>query len=192
MLNIFFIAVAAGELIQNYAVMNLQWRTDPGTNRTGLVFVFTKQFQYVSTIAKFTYSVGPSFVSFIVVSVGTSFLIFKLKESTRWRKSSSTGAKKQDISSKETRVIRSAVLVCLVYIVCFTPSVCLIFASIIQPRLYVADPYYGPFYSVLIYFANFCQTISLAVNIYIYFATSIRYRKTLMLIFCRNEDSRIK
>ena len=191
-LNIFFIAVAAGELIQNYAVMNLQWRTDPGTNRTGLVFVFTEQFQYVATIAKFTYSVGPTFVSFIVVSIGTSFLIVKLKETTRWRKSSSTGTKKQGISSKETRVIRSAVLVCLVYIVCFTPNACIIIASIIEPRLYIADPYYGPFYGVLIYFANFCQTISLAINIYIYLATSIRYRKTFMLIFCRKEDPRVK
>ena len=192
MLNIFFIALAAADLVQTYAVMDLQWRVDPVTNHTGLVFVFTKQFQYISTIAKFAFSVGPSAVSFIVVSVGTVFLIVKLKETTRWRKSSSTGAQKQEVSSKERRVIRSAVFVCLLYIVCFTPNVCIITAGIIEPRLYVADPYYGPLVFVLFYSANVFQGISSSFNIFIYLATSIRFKQTFMLIFCRTRESRVK
>ena len=188
MLNIFFIALASANLIQTYAVMNLQWRVDPATNRTGFVFVFTEHFQLLTSIAMFAYSVGPSVVSFIVVSIGTVFLIVKLKESTRWRKSSSTGAHKQEISSKETRVIRSAVLVCLVYIVCFTPNVCIVLASIIEPRLYIADPYFGPFVFILLYFASLFQVISSACNIFIYLTTSIRFKKTFGIIFCCLKD----
>ena len=189
MLNIFFMALAAGELIQTYAVMNLQWRTDPVTNRTGLVYVVTYYFKYLQSIAYLVFSVGPSAVSFIVVSVGTSFLIVKLKESTRWRKSSSTGAQKQEISNKQTRVIRSAVLVCLVYIVCFTPNVCIILATITEPRLYITDPYYGPFVTASLYLANVFQGISSTFNICIYLTTSIRFRQTCVIIFCRTKVS---
>ena len=172
--------------------MVLKWTTDPVTNQTGLVFVVTKYTQCISSIAKFAFSVGPSAISLIVVSVGTSVLIVKLRESTRWRKSSSTGAQKQDISSKETRVIRSSVLVCLVYIVCFTPNVCIVIASVVEPRLYFADHYYGPFLYVLLLFAGVCQSISSSINFYIYLATSIRYKKTFMLIFCCTGDTRVK
>ena len=192
MLIIFFIAITTACLVQLYAVMELQWLTEPVTNRTGLVFVVTKYSQDLSTIAKLAFSIGPSTISFIVVSVGTAFLIFKLKENTRWRKSSSTGTQKQEISSKETRVIRSAVLVCLVYIVCFTPNVCIITALFIDPRLHFAHPYYGPFIYVLLLFTNTCQNISSACNIYIYLATSIRYKETFMLIFCCTGHSKIK
>ena len=184
MFNIFFIALTAAEPVHSYAVMNLEWRTDPVTNRTGLVFVFTEYWELMNSIPMFTYSVGPSFVSFIVVSIGIVFLIAKLKETTRWRKSSLTAAHKQEISSKETRVIRSAVLVCLVYIVCFTPNVCIILATIIEHRLYMTYPYYGPFVTASLYLANVFQGISSTFNICSYLTTSIRFRQTCILIFC--------
>ena len=147
MLNIFFIALASANLIQTYAVMNLQWRVDPATNRTGFVFVFTEHFQLITSIAMFAY-----------------------------------------ISSKETRVIRSAVLVCLVYIVCFTPNVCIVLASIIEPRLYIADPYFGPFVFILLYFASLFQVISSACNIFIYLTTIIRLKNTFRIIVCCLKD----
>ena len=187
---IFFFGLTLANLVQSYATMNLQWVTIPGTNQTGLVMNYTAYFQQMIVIAMFAFSVVPSLTSFIVVSVGTVFLVVKLNQSAQWRKSSTVDVKKIRVSNKEVKVIRSAVLVCIVYIVCFTPNVCLVATMIIQPRLHIADIYFGPFMYILFYIAYIFQSISSSFNILIYLKTSSRYRETFMLIFCRAQKSK--
>ena len=173
---------------------NLQWRTDPWTNRTSL--------ELVRDIAK----IGPKIrindalnknaiagTTFVLMIVCTSLLSFKLFESSKFRslpasdpdsgKSSQT--QKQKLSPKDARVVKSVVLVCTIFIVAQIPAFCHSVA-----RVLIADSVENR------WVARFLTRIILtsymtnaSINIFVYYNCNSKYRAVLRS-FLRIKDKK--
>ncbi|GFO48573.1 peptide receptor gpcr [Plakobranchus ocellatus] len=189
-LLVIVLIVQLSTIIPHYATMQLTYIQSPVTNRTELAFTWTEYSIYVESITLFASFTLPSLICFSIVVVCTTFLVIKLNQSARWRQSTSNVAgSKQDgtrpISSKETRVVHTVVLICAIYIFCFAPNVFTITAMAVYPNFHQRDPYLGNLVSVCFSVAYPCQSISSAINIFVYIRMSTKYRETFCQLFCQ-------
>ncbi|RUS78162.1 hypothetical protein EGW08_014071 [Elysia chlorotica] len=179
-------------LLPHYVTMQLTYVTSPVTNRSGLVFSWTEYSLHVESITLFASFTLPSLICFSIVFLCTIFLVIKLNQSARWRQSTSNSASssKQEgsMSSKETRVVRTVALICGIYICCFAPNVFTITAMALLPNFHQTDPYLGNLTAICFTIAYPCQSISSAVNIFVYFKMSTKYRETFNNIFCSRKE----
>ena len=181
--------IQLSSLIPHYVTMQLKYVHSPVTNRSGLVFSWTEYSLHVESITLFASFTLPSLICFSIVVLCTIFLVIKLNQSARWRQSTSNAAAstaKQDksMSSKENRVVRTVALICAIYICCFAPNVFTITAMAVLPNFHQTDPYLGNFVAICFTIAYPCQSISSAVNIFVYMKMSTKYRETFNNLFC--------
>ena len=128
----------------------------------------------------------PTFICFILVTMGTIFLAIKLRQSAEFRKSMSV--KKTDkISTRERKVSRSVIGVCVIYIVCQSPNVFIYLASIIYPPFASFDPVYGNLVLLILFVCILFQAISSSINLFVYLQMMSQYRETFKKLFlaCR-------
>ncbi|GFN83239.1 chemosensory receptor a [Plakobranchus ocellatus] len=101
--------------------MHLAYVQSSVTNRSSLTIVQSEYVIYVETITMFATFTIPSVICFSIVVLCTIFLVIKLNQRARWRQSTSNAASKQDgsMSSEENRVVRTVVMICTIYIICY-------------------------------------------------------------------------
>ncbi|GFR82997.1 chemosensory receptor A [Elysia marginata] len=188
------LTIQMSSVIPHYATMQLTYVTSPATNRSGLVFSWTEYSLHVESITLLASFTLPSIICFSIVLLCTIFLVIKLNQSAKWRQSTSNSApssakKDGGMSSKETRVVRTVALICAIYIVCFAPNVFTITAMAVVPDFHQTDPYLGNLAAVCFTAAYPFQSISSAVNIFVYYKMSTKYRETLNQLFCLNKEN---
>ena len=172
---------ALGSAGMKYASITLEWQRVPTTNATRLVMVYTDEYIAQTLLGSLIFTVIPSVGSFVFIITGTIFMVVKLQESARWRggASSSGDAGSKSISTKELKVIRCAVSVCIMYIICFTPNVGIMTVDFIVPSLHINDPQFSLFMYSMYYISYFCQNVSSSSNIFIYLAFNSKFKKNV-------------
>ena len=162
--------------------MGLTMTTSPLTNRTVVIFDFTKYRKKLSmTSLMVSYSI-PTLICFIVVSTGTVFLIAKFN-SSRLVRESMTGKKSEKMATKDAILVRSVILICITYIVGSTPNVLVYFVSVIYPRYHVFDPFLGNITKFSLAIVWLFQAVSYSINIFVYLRMSSVFRQTFIQCF---------
>ena len=122
----------------------------------------------------------PSFISFGLVLVSSSFLIIRLKQSVKWR--SSTGSTSGD-SIKEEKVVRSVIFVCTLFIICFLPNILIGIVTLLYPEFNLESPYLGGLTAISYTISFLGQAINSSVNIFVYYSMSTRFREVFRGVF---------
>ena len=124
-----------------------------------------------------------SFICFFIVLISTLLLVVKLKQNLEWRNKTAKQSNRNSGSLKETKAARCVVAICTIFIMCFTPNVALIFSGFVFAGVEPHDPYLGPLMIVLYITSNMLQVLSSAVNIFVYYTMSTKYREVFKAIF---------
>ena len=117
---------------------------------------------------------APSFICFFIVLVSTILLVIRLKQNLEWR---NEAAKQSQRGSKELRVARSVIAVCTIFTICFVPNV--------STKFEYADPYLGNLTRIVFVFTALFQVVNSAVNIFVYYSMSTKYREVFIDLFCK-------
>ena len=171
-------------LIPHYVTMNLNWQLSSSTNKSRLTFSFTEYSARVSVTILLVFFSIPSLISFLTVVFCTCFLVMKLNQSLRWRKST-LGQPDKAVPVKEMKVVRSVIAICIIYIACFFPNVMAMPVSMVYPRFHVMDPYLGNVVFTIFYGGCVLQAISSSVNIFVYYSMSTKYKETVCRAICK-------
>ena len=150
--------------------------TSPLTNRTLVIFDRTKYKPTPSIYAVAASYSFPTIACFIIVLVGTIFLIVSFNKSRRLR-DSMTGTKTERMSTKDAILVRSVIIICIIFIVGAFPSVLIYIVATLYPRFYIYDPELGNIQILSLRVALIFLTTSSSVNIFVYLSLSSRFRQ---------------
>ena len=138
-------------------------------------------------------------IAFIIVVACVIILSVKLVEASKVRQSTSSGevgmhrkpdiqgphsTSKHKISAKETRVVQSVVLVCVIFILSQLPFLLYSTARLIYPELDVGRKLHYLF-GIFTQISNTFSFLNASVNIFIYYNYNSKYRSTLKSLFCK-------
>ena len=181
-----------------YLTMGLVEVKSPATNRTMLTIDMVKYDQDVFSATLMASSTVPTLLCFVVVVIGTIFLITSFKRSRRLRESMTTskntassgtadGNKPDKMADKDTKLIRSVIAICIVYIVGATPNVLVILVLTFYPRFQIFDAYLGNLAWGMALLGTLIQSVSFSVNIFVYFNMMSKYQQTFKTLFLGNK-----
>ena len=178
-----FIYQIAASLPRCFAI-GLTTITSPLTNWTVVIFDFNKYnagMFFMSML--FSFSI-PTVFCFIVVLVGTIFLISNFKQSRQLRKSmSGSEGISNKMSVKDARLVRCIIFICVIYIVGSTPNVVLYVVQTVYPTLNITDLYLGNLTYGFYVVSNTFQATASSVNIFVYLGMSSKFKQTFKQIF---------
>ena len=146
-------------------VMGLTVITFPLTNRTVVINdprKYNAKWDILSLIVSFPI---PTLVCFIVVSIGTVFLIKNFNKSRELR-GAMTG-KAEKMSDKDAALVRSVTFICIIYIICATSNVLIHVTSTFYPVFHLFYPYLGNITTITYTFVTMLQGVSCSLNEYI-------------------------
>ncbi|GFN83236.1 peptide receptor gpcr [Plakobranchus ocellatus] len=185
-LLIIVLLLQMSSIIPTYATLKLAYVQSSVTNKSSLAIIQSEYGFHIETITMFAAFTIPSVICFSIVVICTIFLVIKLSQSARWRQSTSNAPSKQDGSmlTKENRVVRTVVMICVIYIFFFAPNVVTLTTMAAYPDFNQADPYLGNLQNICLIVGYPCHAICSAVNIFVYLRMSTKYKETFFKLFC--------
>ncbi|KAK0056196.1 growth hormone secretagogue receptor type 1 [Biomphalaria pfeifferi] len=184
--GIYILIIAS--LLPEYTTMYIGWKEYPEMNRSLLGLIRTKENDKVSGLTFLLYAIY-ILVSFFAIIVFTTILVVKLKQKTKWREESTFDDKQSNtISNRDKKTVRMVIVIALVLIVCYLPSVLLCTTGFIVPGFFVVGQYSNVFF-VTWSFAFVLDALNSSVNIILYYTMSSKYRQTLHEILSRKKTS---
>ncbi|XP_012939250.1 neurotensin receptor type 2-like [Aplysia californica] len=171
-----YIGVAACAVPAFYSV-SLGPKHDSEVNMTMLGIVYTANGVFIEGISLYISSVS-QVASFISVIVFTVILVQNLLIKSRWRKSSSSSAKQESLSNRDMKVVKMVLSIAVIFIVGLSPSVANIFTILAVPEF----NYYGEYhqiYLILWAISFLLVTTNSAVNIFVYYYMSSKFKEIL-------------
>lgn len=163
-----------------YKSSYIEWRLFPERNQTllGLIFI---DHEHIFTAINFTNAFF-GVLSVSVVVLLTVILIWQLKAKSKWRTSANVQQKNSDsLSNRDRTTVLMVVLIAIILIVCYTPSVILCVVTFCNPQFSIGGKYFS-IYQVLWSTANVLENINSSVNIFLYFKMSSKYRSTFNIL----------
>ncbi|RUS79503.1 hypothetical protein EGW08_012735 [Elysia chlorotica] len=164
-----------------YSSMQLVWVVSAGSNLTKLRHA--DQHGQHGALSYLVFYTAPSLAAFTVVTLGTAILVVKLRQSVR-RRQEMTHKSGQEVAQKEVKVAQSVVLVCVMFVVCYSPCVYVIVKGALDPDFHFGDPYYEHFVFSYLSVTFFLQSVSSSMNMFVYIKLSSRYKQTFRQVFC--------
>lgn len=179
-------------LVSEYATSYLDWKFIPELNRTLIVIVFTDTRILVEGLVSVLHSVT-GMTSFLGVVIFTSALVYKLINTAKWRKrTTSNKYKEQAMSTRDQKTVKMVVLIASFLIACYTPGAIIAMAMfIVGPEFNIKGRYVNLCMSTWS-LACLCHGINSSINIFFYYKMSSKYRDTLhafLIKCCRFNNS---
>ena len=158
-----------------YAPSRLTRLTNPQTNMTRIAYVGI-MFDTYGIILNIFY-----FSSFVIAVVSVIILTMSLNRSSRFRGRSISQDKSKE-RTREKKVVQSVVLVCLVFILGYSPT---IISNLLRSFLvgFSHQGAYNQFYRLFLIIRELFLMWNGCVNVFIYYHFNTRYRHTLLVIF---------
>ncbi|RUS75398.1 hypothetical protein EGW08_016837 [Elysia chlorotica] len=136
------------------------------------------------------------YIGFIVVIICVIILTISLNRSTKFREKSSSGggagtsgtetSGQAKEGRKEARVVKTVVFLCVIFILCYTPTVIFTLFGTVEPE-FSATGFFrnaNAFFLILIVTA---MMVNANVNIFVYYLYNSRYRAVFMSMFGEQE-----
>lgn len=158
-----------------YFVTSYGLKFSPARNKTILGLIYTADRQNVETATHALNNVIIPFGAFVTVIVCTVVLVLSLKVKTDWRKKSTVHGQTDNLSNRDQKVSRMMAMISTIFIACFFPVSVFVVAIITVPQLSLD----GAFANTLISLGSMAfilESTNSAINIFIYYHMSSRYR----------------
>lgn len=176
--------VVIGNMLPVYYVSRLTMKFSPVRNKTLLGLVFTDDREIIEAVTLATGSVFIPLSAFVIVVVCTALLVVKLRDKTKWRQMSTTPGQYENASLRDLKVTKMVVVISTLFISCFVPVCLMMIAMILVPELSIEGKYRNLF--ICIFSVCFVlESTNSAMNIFIYYHMSSRYRDTFLAIFIK-------
>lgn len=166
-----------------YVVNKLDWKYFPNRNKSLLGLVYTTDREHVETISFIINNVFIPFSSFVVITICTITLVIKLNTNIKWRQQSAMSRQVNNTSSRNQKVGKMVVMISVLFIASFIPVSILFMAMSMVPELSIDGPYLG----ILIIIGGIgflLESVSSAMNIFIYYHMSSKFRNVLLRLCC--------
>ncbi|XP_005100340.1 allatostatin-A receptor-like [Aplysia californica] len=160
-------------------------------NRTVIGLLFTEDREEVEAISFAVNNVIVPFCAFFVVIVCTVTLVVKLRSKTKWRKETASAGKSDNFSGRDQKVTKMVMMISTLFIVCFTPVSVMFIGMTVEPELSIDGQYRNLFF-ILFSFGFILESTNSALNIFIYYEMSSKYRTVFNHTFRRKCASRAK
>ncbi|CAG5120540.1 unnamed protein product [Candidula unifasciata] len=179
---IFIYVVTFSSWIPLYSTSSLVWKFIPELNRTILTSVTKAGKEEMDKVLYFINAIfGVASVSTVICF--TSVLICMLRAKSVWRRSVSIQHNTDNaMSNRERTTSTMVVLIAVILVVCYMPSVILCVVTFIEPEFNFGRRYVVIF-DVFWSFAILFEDISSSINILLYIKMSSKYRNTLKTLF---------
>ena len=175
--------IASG-LPRNFAI-HLTPIVSPINNRTLIIFDFDRFNSKLFMTSVFaSYSI-PTSILFIVVLIGTIFLINSFKRSRQLR-DAMTGSEKSSLSNKDARLVHMVIFICIFYIISAAPLVLIFITAAVYPDFNDTNPYLKNLLYLSHSIGELFQALSSSINIFVYFRMGSKYKDNFKQIFFRH------
>ncbi|GFS10214.1 chemosensory receptor A [Elysia marginata] len=132
----------------------------------------------------FTY---PSTVCFVLISATTVFLVVRLRTHVSWRNQTTNQASGGSV--KELKATRFVILICLMFITCFSPNVAVSVVTLVYQEFTLQNPYFRWLVHVTFSSKLTFQTVSISTNALVYYSMSTKYREVFREIFFKKRPT---
>ncbi|KAI8772721.1 G-protein coupled receptor [Biomphalaria glabrata] len=186
--TVFFLCVIivgmAVTLIPFYQSVRIDWQYDITLNRTILSAIFSEGGGSADMNAILSTYTGVQVGTFLAVSLFSFILAFKLWLQSKFRSQqahSSENAKRQN-SKKSATTIALVITMAATYVTCYSPGILILLVGFVEPRFSVFGSLVN-YFMVCVSYTILFESINSSVTIFLYFAMSTNYRKTLFTLF---------
>ncbi|KAL8623473.1 hypothetical protein ACOMHN_015681 [Nucella lapillus] len=131
-----------------FLVFSVKWRVDPTTNRT---VAYRAVSDWFTTDTTMVFNI-PNYISLIVmplslvvVVVCCTITILHLRRASRHRRKMVASAKEGEGDSEVNRITRMLLVLCVVYVICILPRVCVDLTYNILPGFFHYQKYHNSF-----------------------------------------------
>lgn len=170
-------------LVPEYATSYLGWNFLPTENKTCLSLSFTSNRLSVEGIVYVLHSLF-GMGSFVAVIIFTSVLVTRLRQTSKWRISATSGFDRiREMPNRDRKTMKMIVLIATILIVCYTPGAVIAMTTfIVGSEFSIKGVYVNIFMAVWSVAVSF-QVINSSINIILYYKMSSKYRETFHEIF---------
>ncbi|CAL1541310.1 unnamed protein product, partial [Lymnaea stagnalis] len=180
MVSIFVILIASVSPV--YYANRYGMKFFPDRNKTLLGLIYTPDREQVEKVSFTINNIIVPFSAFLTILSCTIILVVKLKNKTKWRQRSAVSGQSETMSSRDQKVTRMVVMISTLFIVCFTPICVLFIGMTVEPGLSIDGKYHNMFF-VVFSFGYILETTNSALNIFIYYNMSTKYRDVFRQLF---------
>ena len=174
--------ITVGPHIVAYWAWHFVWRESPRYNRTVLVVIkkYNAGEEIADMISRIICGVIQTVLAFVIVLACTTFLIYSLRRSARWRLSAATPAAATDnkLSRRDSRVVKMVSVIAVIFIACFTPNTVWMLCTIIFEEFRLSGRYVYAYYTAYL-ISSLVQSVGASVNIFIYYKMASKFRVIL-------------
>ncbi|CAL1529857.1 unnamed protein product [Lymnaea stagnalis] len=175
---VFIYVINFETIVPIYLWAYLSWKFFPQQNRTRLGISFRDD-RLGTALENSYFQSCLAMISFVLVVVFTSVLVFTLKKNSRWRRKSTTQASRMaTISSRERTTVIMVIVVAAVLIVCYTPAISFVIAAAVDINFSITGGQNRVFQAAWS-FAFLLHSVNASITILLYYKTSSKYRQTL-------------
>ena len=186
---IMFLAVLSVSLrLPVFTIHRIIWRTDPQTNVSS-PYLKSVNYAYMSRINDILNRGIVIYILYITMVTCVAVLTFKLHQASKIRRSCTTGlARTSDqapdkpvahgLSSKDIQVVKSVVLVCIIFTLAQLPFLFLSTSRLFRPD-FGNEQRLAYLYSILSHISKTCAYLNASINIFVYYNYNTRYRSVL-------------
>ncbi|XP_059148110.1 probable G-protein coupled receptor 139 [Physella acuta] len=170
-------------LVPEYMSTFIGWQFDPKTNTSLLSLIHASDSHGLDGVSFLLFGIY-MILSFLIVGVCTSVLVYKLRSKSQWRQKS-TGQINQagEVSPRDQKTIRTVIVIASVMIVFFTPSVIITVFVFVVPEFKVTGGLSNLFL-VAWTFGMLFEVVHSSVTLVLYYAMSSKYRHSFRQLFC--------
>jgi hypothetical protein len=151
-------------------------------NKTVVGLIFTDDREEVEAINFSVNNVFVQLTAFLALTILTFVLVFKLKQTTKWRKLTTVNSQTENFSTRDQKVTKMIVTISSFFIICFTPVCLITLCIILQPEFSLKGKCRNLFVT-LASFGLVLESINSSMNIFIYFHMSSKFRNVLQEMF---------
>ena len=186
---IMFLAVLAVALrLPVFTIHRIIWRTDPQTNVSS-PYLKTVNYAYMTRINDILNRGIVIYILYITMVTCVSVLTFKLYQASKIRRSCTTGLTRASdqapdkpvtygLSSKDIQVVKSVVLVCIIFTLAQLPFLFLSTSRLFRPD-FGSEQRLAYLFSILSQTCLTCSYVNASINIFVYYSYNTRYRSVL-------------
>lgn len=172
-----------------YIVNKLGPKFFPARNTTLIGLFYSADQQDIVRASYLINNVFIPFSSFLIVTVCTILLVVKLRKNTTWRKKSTVTTESENISNRNHKISVMVVLISSIFISCFIPVSIIYLAISLEPEFFIGGKYRNLFV-ILGALGIIFESVNSAVNIFIYYSMSNKYRAVFHQMFPAFKDNR--
>ncbi|KAK3760229.1 hypothetical protein RRG08_052178 [Elysia crispata] len=197
---VIFLAVLAVSLrLPVFTIHRISWRTDPQTNMSS---PYLKGVNYAYMAARINDILNRGiviYILYITMVTCVAVLTFKLYQASKIRRACTTVVSKTSdqapdkpaahgLSSKDIQVVKSVVMVCMIFTLAQLPFLFLSSSRLFRPD-FGSKQTLAYLFAMLSHISLTCSYLNASINIFVYYRYNTRYRSVLRLMLSvKNEQ----